>query len=555
MVFSTTLPAEVEADEKESYSSGEDSFVIINEEPETENAGDVVDTDQGIPKTEACDSGDVNINRETLENEIHEAIRQAGLDDKFWMKKIRKEFKVETVEELKNVTREQIEVFLQNTETTIQSFLRPVFSNFIGVDLSSRETVNCEPVDVEHVKLEMKSSKKVDARRTDEAECENTTEYPIRVACTEVGTNKNVEMISTQDDREGNSTAEQTSAISNQVEVLLQSIEALDQGSVHNILADSLATSISVTEVVRSLKNSVVCRGIYFTEDVSKLVEDREMVTNVSDDVVFSGAHSEQPLYYREFTSRESLRMFSNHIDKSVSAVSIGMNIFGIDLPDTVSCADAADSFVSCVHYQLVPAVSVQLPPQQMDLRPEVISALQNVEQMLKLSDYLPGNHFDGFFEKYGSHFCGGVVEFGGILVSIAECSGFKEEDHLKMAHMVTKASEMAFFLGFDGKIQPGKLYTADQVLGDVPDILSENITVTIKKIGGSQDTEEKDKWRQKLLEEGDKQWRVISRRSPPSGIWEMLQKYPEQFEDHRKLAESMMKEWGKNVRPKRSQR
>ena len=100
----------------------------------------LIGTDQEISKTGACDSEEVNVYQETLENEILEAIRQAGLDDKFWIKKIQKELKVKTVEELKNVTKEQAEVFLQNTEATIQSLLRPVFSNLMGIDVSDRES-------------------------------------------------------------------------------------------------------------------------------------------------------------------------------------------------------------------------------------------------------------------------------------------------------------------------------------------------------------------------------------------------------------------------------
>ena len=99
-------------DEEESL-----SFVILDEEEErreqedstreTSKAEDMHRT-QEIPETEICQSEEVNVKRETLENEILEAIRQAGLDDKFWIKKIREEFKVDTVEELRNVTKDQV---------------------------------------------------------------------------------------------------------------------------------------------------------------------------------------------------------------------------------------------------------------------------------------------------------------------------------------------------------------------------------------------------------------------------------------------------------------
>ena len=541
------------------------SFVILDEEAErreqehstreTSKAEDMHRT-QEIPETEICQSEEVNVKRETLENEILEAIRQAGLDDKFWIKKIREEFKVETVEELKNVTKDQVELFLQNTEITIQSRLRPVFSNLVGVDVSSRETVTSESVDVEHVKLEIINSQKVDVGRKDDVKHESTEEYPSSVALTERGVDENVEVIYSQNDREWTSTTEPTSTGSNQVEALLQSIGSLDEESLRHMFADSMGfsffpgTSISGPEFIRSVDNGVLCRGIYFSEDIDKLVVDRELATNISDDVVFSEEYLEQPLHHKEFTSRESMYRFIDHIDKNVS---MGMNILGIDLVDTVGQIDEADSYVGCVHYQFVPVVSAQFSLDQLSLRPEVISALQDVEQVLKMADYLPGDHFGEFFEKFGSHLCSGVVEFGGILISIAECSGFKEEDYSKVARAVTKVSEMAFLLGFNEKVQPGKPYNAAEVLGDVPDMSSENlqnITVTIMKMGGSQEAEEKDMWKEKLLKEDGKQWKVISRKSPLSGIWEMLQKYLDKFEDHNKLAETMMKEWEINLRP-----
>ena len=155
-----------------------------------------------IAETELCQSEEVDVKRETLENEILETIRKAGLDDKFWIKKIREVFKVETVEELRNVTKDQVEVFLQNTEITIQSRLRPVFSNLIGVDVSSRETVTSESVDVEHEKVELESSQKADVRQNDDVKHKSTEEYPNSVAFTVRGIDENLEVIYSQSETE-----------------------------------------------------------------------------------------------------------------------------------------------------------------------------------------------------------------------------------------------------------------------------------------------------------------------------------------------------------------
>ena len=168
--------------ETETYES---ENVEVNQETQEnevlEEIGKETSKSEAMAETELCQSEEVIVKRETLENEILEAIKQAGLDDKFWVKKIREESKVETVEELKNVPKDQVELFLQNTEITIQSRLRPVFSNLIGVDVSSTETITSQNVDVDHGNLEVKSTQrgdKVDAKRADELEYKDT--FPIR---------------------------------------------------------------------------------------------------------------------------------------------------------------------------------------------------------------------------------------------------------------------------------------------------------------------------------------------------------------------------------------
>ena len=464
MVFSSTPLLEATGDGNESSSSGEDSFIFIDEEDERNDA------DQEPSNTETFNSEDVDVNQETLENKIVEAIRQAGLDDKFWIKKFREEFKVESIEELKNVTKEQVEVFLQNTETAIALRLRPVFSKLIGIDALERESAHESELSQINLK-EGRNVNETDSTRSGSEECGDG----------------DVEKCEFEPENQNN-------------EVLLQE----NQEKLDNFLASVDLNvfpepNISVSEVLRLVENSVVCRGICFSQDMEKLVAEKELVIHGNSDVLLGNVLPQHSMCHQKFTSRELMHRFIDHIDKNAS-ISEVMNIFGLDFVDIVGCAGAADSFVGSVHYQLVPVVLVQLLPHA--LRPEVISVLQNVEGSLKLSDYLPGNHFEEFFEKYGSHFCSGVVELGGILVATAECSGFKEENRIKLQHMASTVSEMAFLLGFNEKIQPGQTYRAEEVLEKVPDLSAEDlshITVTIKKIGGSQDAEEKDIWKEKL--------------------------------------------------------
>ena len=630
MVFSTTLPSEVAGDEMVSYSSGEDSFVIINEEPNTGNAEDVVDADQEISKTEACDSGDVNINRETLENEILEAIRQAGLDDKFWIKKIREEFKVETVEELKNVTKEQVEQFLQNTETTIQSRLCPVFSNLMGVEILSRESVNSESVDVEIAKPNIRSSQrddKIDTKRADEPESKISEGRPIYETVKEEGSDVNVEVVYSREGlvvtpevtvgpdhcSDGSTKPEMNRAklhdaereLENQkilnyicqaveeaglddkvwvpeiqenlnlknagqlkslsrekVEVYLQSVDAAEQDRLREVFEKLLLVDYSQKEIENmcekhqaetklsagDFNSGDLCRGILFTADLKKLLEKKEKVIEVSGDgLKLSDTSLEQPIFRQEFVSKDVMRVFVGNIDKHMSSrsTSIGVNIWGVDLHDALGHSDKEGSFVGCVSYQFVRVNSVTLSPNQLDLTPKVIAALQELEQAIISKSYAAGDYFSGFFEKCGSHVHNGVVEFGGMLVGTAECSGFKEEDRSEITNLVTFASEKALSVE---RTDTAQSFSAYKMLGEISGIsgdILQNITVTVNKVW--------DREKKIELKQDTSQWSVVNRSSSPMPIWKMLRKYKTKFKDHKRLADLMREEWNRNIRPKQT--
>ena len=135
MLFSISLPSEVSGDGNES----EDSFVVINN-GEEETADNEIHTDQEVLETETYDSEEVNVEQQTLENEVLEAIRQAGLDDKFWVQKIQGEFQIERLDQLKNVTEQQVIDFLESTKDLIQTDLRQVIVNLVGLDINRTET-------------------------------------------------------------------------------------------------------------------------------------------------------------------------------------------------------------------------------------------------------------------------------------------------------------------------------------------------------------------------------------------------------------------------------
>ena len=475
MLFSISLSSEVSGDGNES----EASFVILDH-GEEETASNEIHTDQEILETETCDSTDVNVEQQTLENEVLEAIRQAGLDDKFWVKKIIDEFQVESLDQLKNVTKEQVINFLESTKDPIQAFLRQVFVNLLGIDISPLETKRSKDSSIKSTLLSDSSSEKDSTGQNELTERE---------------------------------------------------------------------MGVSATELVRFLENGVVCRGVdlYLNPHSDESVEIKEKVIDVTEDLLFCDVQSIYPVHHRKFTSRAAMQTFLSDIGnyKSNSKTSMEKGISDIGLQDHTGCEVGEDSFVGYVHYKLVPVASVDLTADQIYLRTEVIESLQVVEQALKVSGYLPSCHFDGFFEKYGSHLGHGVVDFGDILISTAMCENFEEEVRSKVTDTVEEASKRGLLVETYEKVKLGEVLSAHDAFGEVPDLPSDllrSITLTIKKIGSFPDADEKTALMK--IAEDKTELRVINKCTSFIPIWEMLEKYQDRFQDHKEMVDTMKKEW-----------
>ena len=403
----------------------------------------------------------------SMESEIREAIKQAGLDDNVWVRKIKEGFKLESVEQLKSVTEEQVEVFLKPIQAPIQSVLVQVFEKVT-------------PIDVAKLNISEKSR----TRRSD----------------------------------------------------------------------------ITAAEAVRSVQGGVLCQGIFFSENVDHLVQEREMVIDVSEKLEFKETRSVREIFHNEFTCKETMQTFVNHLDKCLSerSASIGLNICGVSLDSCgLNCEKETpvmelENYLSSVHYQKIPVATVDIRPNEIQLKPEVISALQHVEKSVKKFDYEPHNHFKDFFKIYGSHINQGTIEFGGTLVSAAYCEGFREEDRRRVTDAVIEVSEAALLLDVNKKVRPGQTFNAFEVFGRKTGINAEdlkNISVVVKKVGGSLNAE-KDDWK-KGLRDNCKLWEVVQRASQPKPIWKILQQHRDQFENYLGIASAMQEEWKRKSRKK----
>ena len=295
----------------------------------------------------------------------------------------------------------------------------------------------------------------------------------------------------------------------------------------------------------------------------------REPIVSVNDDLEFKGAQLAQEVIQREFQSDQLRQIFEQTIDKNKrsGSVSADLVIWGIGLGGgggvskrRVSEITAEEtkskgqSYVSTVHYQLVPIKSIHLTYKDIELKPDAITELKNIEKKIKLVRYKANGQFRSFFERYGSHVHYGLIELGGILIATASCQGFEESRRTKMTEMTATASKTFASLGFRHSIvsaQQGTSIKASELKSKESLNYHENdlkqITLSLKKIGGPDDINDKQEWTREL-ERNSSLWRVISRKSNPKPIWELLRKYEDKFESHALLAHAMEEEWKKET-------
>ena len=341
--------------------------------------------------------------------------------------------------------------------------------------------------------------------------------------------------------------------------------QALDAGK----SAGSDRINWTAAEAFRLVQGGLLCKGIYLAKDFEKLEKEREPVVDVSDSLEFNGTQLAQELIHREFHSDLLRHLFEQTLDKNKKSesMSAGLVIWGMGLGrgggltkkrgSEILAEETklkGQSYVASVHYQMVPIKSIHLTYKNIQLKSDAITELQNIEQNIKLVRYKANGQFRGFFERYGSHVHYGLIELGATLIATASCKGFEESCRKKMTEMTTMASQKFASLGFrhpmssaqhHASIKASDLKSKESINYHESDL--KQITISLKKIGGPDDSNDKQEWTREL-ERNSNLWRVIGRNSNPKPIWELLEKYKDKFESPLLLAHAMEEEWKKET-------
>ena len=439
-----------------------------------------------------------------VETEIRQVIKEAGLDDKIWVLQICENLKISHIKLLKGVGRREFELFLENVENPAKKLaLRQIFGKVTGITFKDEITV--PEVDQEMV-------------QNDQDERLSSDDWVER-----------------QHPREERPATEGAYAIPTEEQA-------------------------NASEVCRMANNGLLCRGIYYTSNLEELIKERDLVIDVRENLEFKSVDRERKIVHHDFTSQRKMKIFEDHVDKHIEphSGSVGENIWGVSLDEALSQDwerkghHGEENFVSTIHFQSIPAGCIDLMPHNIQLRPEVISTLQEIEKHMKLSNYEPGKNFKDFFNRYGTHITSGVISFGGMLKSLAYSENFLESDRSNMSAVVSEASERALYLCFSNDTPLETPLNAHEVLQKTPHVCAgdlQNITIIVKKVGGLHEARNSETWERKLLENNNL-WSVIGRQSIPTPMWKILETEAAKFENFERFVKAMLHEWRNEALP-----
>ena len=424
----------------------------------------------------------------SVESVICKLFNDTGLDDKVWVHQVSQTFQLDSIALLKNVKQDEFlnSIGLLTKSTVEQRALKQVYQEVLSLEGNEQND------DIRQVDLPTKDSK----RNSGQGKTNNLKRSSDRVKPKRVSVKRK---------------------------------------------------TWSAAEAFRSVQGGLLCKGIYLAGDVDELEKERDPVIDVKDSFEFKGSSLVSETSHREFTSQDVTDDFKNSIDKNRSSKSGsgGLSFWGIGVglggrhkkktkdSDTSEQGSKRESrYASSVHYQLVPVRSLHLTKADVVLRPDVIQMLQEIETDLKKLKYKSNGHFTEFFKKYGSHVNYGIVELGGILMSTAQCRGFRKENREKVTGMTKKVSETSLKLGFRHSgigLRAGTKFSGatlhSHTSGHFKESELEQVTFTLKKYGGPEEIDDRKEWRKGLLENSSL-WRIINRNSTPKPIWELLKNH-----------------------------
>ena len=461
---------------------------------------------------------------------ICKIISDEGLDTEIWIPKLKDQFKLKSIVLLKHVKEEDFEEFAEQIENSAeQAAIRKVF-------------------------------KSVKQRSEDKSDQQNAGTLLDKMK-ENVKTGRSDIMTKLDKSKEGlkRKSPKEFGKMSSNVKSMKADIESV---TARSTVSSGVKENWTAAEAVRKIQAGVLCKGVYASGDLGDVMYEKERVINVKDSLEFSGTVSSHEPFHRTFSSQEMTAKFVRNTDKTQYSGGLSAKVGfmavaegGFDAAsdkeqEAKTQKERQTSFLSVVYCDKVPVNGVDIELKHVELTPEALESLQNIEQSLVQCNYESKAHFHEFFETFGSHVYIGQVELGGTLISIAYSEDFQEKDRGKVTKIASEAAQLSLSVGFSRagidlglgtSFNAAKLHAKTAANIDSKDL--QTTLVHLIKFGGPVEIDDRIEWRKELVKYSSL-WRIVSRNSPPKPIWKLLRNHRDQFEDFEQLSEAMERDW-----------
>ncbi|XP_032911650.1 interferon-induced very large GTPase 1-like [Catharus ustulatus] len=304
--------------------------------------------------------------------------------------------------------------------------------------------------------------------------------------------------------------------------------------------------NIPDTEVLRRASGGLALQGIYRTSRAGDVLATREQLLRVPEGFQLAGPEQGSVLERREFSSSVAESTFTKSMEQlgfsmSVSAkfAFLGIKLgVGVDHSSSSQSEDthqshSEHSYFCTTKFQYIPLASCYFQRHQLSLSDAALRELQNMEQILGVTQKDDNPTFvkmcETFFSRFGSHINQGPLHFGGIFWWKVSTEGFRAEQQEEVKREMSEelnsfvgASWAGFGASVEGTLDVSKGSSKASVLGRAGESSHTAIQLYAVNTGGPADTASLPQWKTGLVSDNTT-WCVIDRGFQLIPVWDVI--------------------------------
>ncbi|XP_030051402.1 interferon-induced very large GTPase 1-like [Microcaecilia unicolor] len=330
-----------------------------------------------------------------------------------------------------------------------------------------------------------------------------------------------------------------------------------------NLMQDSLRKeeNISDREILTNASGGLALEGIYKTSRLEDLLQKREQLVRIPEEISLSGPDHGTMFQQKEFSSSVTESTFTKSMEKLGHNFSCSAKggFWGVHFETSIEHSKSSESenkqksssmqtYISTTKYNYIPLASCYFPKDKLSLSSAVLKELKQLEEVLSLTtetekqNMLP--RYEQFFKRFGSHATQGPLHFGGIFWWKASSEGFKTEHLEEMKKMASEALNYyigASYSGFGYNVAGGQTQSQTSFQGTQEETLQKQIQLCVTKTGGPAEADSLPQWKCGLVT-SNKTWCVIDRGFHLVPVWDLiLSNHRKDFKDVQKVCAGLI--------------